>query len=173
MWKEDEHPRNENGEFVEKVKSYSKMSTKDLKEEAIKDTKKMTPAEKIASVHIDFDKDNILPELDDIVLNEMGVIKNRKVLLKKRTIARNEEKHPDVKREDYRLMLSSALYGTQEVRKGKNENGTYYSLLSFVKYSNKHHNPLFSAVVLDVVPNGEYFEIVHWHWVKQKNLHSI
>ena len=37
------------------------------------ENKKMTPAEKIASVHIDFDRDNILPELNDEDLEKIGL----------------------------------------------------------------------------------------------------
>ena len=33
-WNEKDHPRNEDGEFVEKIKSYNDMSIEELKEEA-------------------------------------------------------------------------------------------------------------------------------------------
>lgn len=44
-------------------------------------TSKMTPAEKIASVHIDFSKDNILPELNESELEKVGVDEYGVVLL--------------------------------------------------------------------------------------------
>ena len=152
MWKEEEHPRNsDDGTFK----------------------KKMSPLEKIASINIDFDKDNILPELENSTLGKIGTKENRKVLLKKSIIARNEEQHSDVRREDYNTLIGKALYSTQEVRKGKNDKGTYYSLLSFVRYSKKKGDPIYATVSIDIVPKGEYFEIVHFHWVRKKNLPSI
>ena len=42
----------------------------------------MTPAEKIASVHIDFDKDNILHELNEEDLPKIGAKKNNYTFVK-------------------------------------------------------------------------------------------
>lgn len=58
--------------------------------------KKMTPAEKIASVHIDFDRDNILPELNEEDLPKIYVETNKPVLLKKSIIDRNAVEHADL-----------------------------------------------------------------------------
>ena len=56
----------------------------------------MTPAEKIASVHIDFTKDNVLPELNNEDLTKVGSKINKPVLLKKNVIDRNAAEHSDL-----------------------------------------------------------------------------
>ena len=52
--------------------------------------KKISPAENIASVHIDFDKDNVLPELNDGDLGKIGLKQNKPVLLKRALLIETE-----------------------------------------------------------------------------------
>ena len=117
MFNEEEHPRDNNGKFTDKnggKKGYN--SQNDLNSIKRVAKKKISPAEKIASVHIDFDKDNILPELNDGDLEKVGSKVNKPVLLKKGVIDRNEKRHTDVM-PDTELVLKSALYSPSEVFK--------------------------------------------------------
>ena len=133
--------------------------------------KKMTPAEKIASVHIDFDKDNILPELEEDTLKAMGVKKSKQVLLKKSIIERNAERHPDVKPEDAERLIGETLYSPQYLFKG-NDDKPYYSFAKVMGISDKKGKTTYGLVLLDVDESKENFEIVHWHWVRERNFRA-
>ena len=92
MFNEKEHPRDNDGKFSEKDsgKSSAYNSRNDLNILKGAKKKKMTPAEKIASVHIDFDKDNVLPELNDGDLGKIGLKQNKPVLLKRALLIETE-----------------------------------------------------------------------------------
>ena len=135
--------------------------------------KVMTAEEKIKSVHIKDGIDNVLPELNIGTLKEIGVSQNKKVLVKNSLIERNKLRHPEVKREDYDLLIGECLYNNPTVSKGKNPNGTYFSLYKFVKISDKDGGNVYGAVLLDVNETLENFEVVHWHWVDEKKLKSL
>ncbi len=99
MWDEDKHPRDNSGKFTDKRGStgYSKEQLSRAKEkfkailnDKITSAKKtMSPREKIASVHIELGRDNILPELNEESLSEIGLTNNKPVLVKASTIERN------------------------------------------------------------------------------------
>lgn len=130
--------------------------------------KKMTPAEKIASVHIDFDKDNVLPELEEDALKIMGVKKSKRVLLKKSVIDRNAERHPDVKPEDAERLIGETLYSPDDIFPGRSSTGKYFSFVRLIEYSKKDGRPKHGVVLLDVNEQNDCFQIVHWHWTKKK-----
>lgn len=133
--------------------------------------KKMTPAEKIASVHIDFDKDNILPELNDEDLEKVGSKVNKPVLLKKGVIDRNAKRHIDAM-PDTELILKNALYAPSEVFKG-NKDKPYYTFVKAMKISNRNGLDEYGIVLLDVDEKKDDFEIVHWHWVNEDNINKL
>lgn len=54
------------------VCKFSDTPQKDMAALGVGEKKKMAPAEKIASVHIDFNRDNVLPELNEDTLEKMG-----------------------------------------------------------------------------------------------------
>ena len=135
------------------------------------ENKKMTPAEKIASVHIDFDRDNILPELNDEDLEKIGLKENKSVLLKKSIIDRNIQRHNDAMPDTERI-ITQALYSPSEIFHGKNEK-PYYTFVKPLKISKRNGKDEYGIVLLDVGEEKENFEIVHWHWVNEENLNSI
>lgn len=202
MFDESKHPRDDGGKFTDKGggsrEDYTQSvndrikwakengvdlplntdgSVDDLKLQELyekgKDKKKMTPAEKIASVHIDFTKDNILPELDESSLKEMGVSESKPVLVKASSIVLNNEKHGDVNPADVDELIGRTLYEPDKIVPGKNANKPYYSFLKELRISRKNGKPIYGAVLLDVSSENKNFEVVHWHWVKLKNLSSV
>ncbi len=80
MFDESKHPRDNDGKFSSSdgaggTHEATEAERRRLHEMGITvggEKKKMTPAEKIASVHIDFEKDNVLPELEETSLRKMG-----------------------------------------------------------------------------------------------------
>jgi hypothetical protein len=110
---------------------------------------------KINSIHIDFDSDNILPELNEKDLAELGK-ESRPVLLKKEILARNLERHSEVKKEDYETIISGALYNGDLKFKGKS-GGHNPNYINCVKLK-PHDNFL---VLLELAEHKEYFEVIH------------
>lgn len=178
-WDENKHPRDENGQFTaDSTKYRQNVSYEDIVSEENKETsaterpeEKMTPAEKIASVHIDFSRDNILPELNEEDLRKVGAKENKPVLLKKSIIVRNAQRHIDAM-PDTEIILTQALYNPSEIFPGKNEK-PYYTFVKPLKISNRNGKDEYGIVLLDVSSTKESFEIVHWHWVNEENLNSI
>ncbi len=165
-WNESEHPRNEEGKFTGKG---SRSAPNELK---TRSKTKMTPAEKIASVHIDFTKDNILPELNDENLQEMGLTENKSVLVKASVITRNAQRHSDVIPGDVDRLIGETLYSPERVFKGNNDDGKhYYTFTKELRLSPKDNKTVDNGLVLlDVDPSKDSFEVVHWHWISDPSL---
>ena len=156
-----------NGQFISK-------SASELKEELQQElpttqnyTKKLTPAEKIASVHIDFDRDNILPELNEDSLNKLGSTQNKKVLLKGATIKRNLGKHIDVTQDVMQDIIFQALYDPVDIFPANPSNANYYHMASFVEIPEKNGLKM-GLVLLDIDKSKEYFEVGHAYFVDGK-----
>lgn len=123
---------------------------------------KMTPADKIASVHIERGKDNILPELNEGDLAKIGVTNNKPVLVKASITERNAARHPDIDDEETDKIIGEALYNPAKIFKGNKE--TYHHFAQVVRLSSKGTDePRFGAVLLDVNETLDNFEVVHWH----------
>ncbi len=131
----------------------------------------MTPAEKIASVHIDFDRDNLLPELNEEDLEKVGVDKNKPVLLKKSVIDRNEGEHDDLTRDDFQSIIGQALYSPSEVFPA-NKNKPYFHFAKIIEENSKG-KPEYGLVILDVDEKKDNFEIVHAHFVNMSGLQRV
>lgn len=131
----------------------------------------MTPAEKIASVHIDFTKDNVLPELNEEDLKKVGVDKNKPVLLKKEVIDRNEGKHDDLTRDDFQSIIGQALYSPSEVFPA-NKIKPYFHFAKIIE-DNSKGKPEYGLVILDVGERKDNFEIVHAQFMRKKSFNSI
>ncbi len=173
MFDESKHPRADDGKFTDESgaeKTY-RQNTGYTEILANEESKKLTPAEKIASVHIDFDKDNVLPELNDGDLGKIGLKQNKPVLLKKSVIDRNEKRHTDVM-PDTELVLKSALYSPSEVFKG-NKDKPYYTFVKPMKISKRNGLDEYGIVLLDVDEKKDNFEIVHWHWINAENIEKL
>ena len=131
------------------------------------ENKKMTPAEKIASVHIDFDRDNILPELDENVLDKLGTTQGKQVLLKGASIKRNLGKHIDVTEEVMQSIISQALYDPIDVFPANPNNPNYYHMAAFVEIPDKNGLKM-GLVLLDIDKSKEHFEVGHAYFVDGK-----
>lgn len=180
MFEEGKHPRADDGKFTDGKGQSNTQKIKEAEEiyngESQKnspppDNKKMTPAEKIASVHIDFDKDNILPELNDGDLEKVGSKVNKPVLLKKGVIERNAKRHVDAVSSTEEI-LKNALYAPSEVFRG-NKDKPYYTFVKPMRVSNRNGLDEYGIALLDVDENKDNFEIVHWHWVNQENIEKL
>ena len=126
--------------------------------------KKMTPEEKIASVHIDFDRDNVLPELNDSELEKMGMSESKPVLLKKSVIDRNLGKHFDVSKDTIQNIITEALYNPIDVFSANSNNPNYYHFASFVEVENRSGLKM-GLVLLDIDVTKDNFEIGHIYYV--------
>lgn len=140
--------------------------------EELKKQSQMTAEEKIASVHIDFDKDNILPELGEDALQEIGLIENKPVLVKMSTIKRNAAAHPEVNAQEIDRLIGEALYSPQYLFKG-NEEKPYYSFAKPMTISENNGKTVYGLVLLDVDNKKDNFEVVHWHWVRERSLKGM
>ena len=174
-FKEELHPRDKDGKFTDKN---TDGQNKTEQNETVRQKKfllkrKMTPAQKIASVHIDFNKDNILPELNADTLEKMGLKKNKPILVKTSSILRNLIRHPEVKKEDFDELISKCLYDSPDVMPGKNASNKYFSLIKFVHISKKKGTPTYGVLLLDVNETLENFDVVHWHWISAEKLKSL
>ena len=139
--------------------------------EANNTKKKMTPAEKIASVHIDFTKDNVLPELNDEDLTKIGAKENKPVLLKKNIIDRNSVRHPDITDDDLNGIVANALYSPSEIFHGYSEK-PYYNFAKIIEINSKG-KPEIGLVLLDIDEKKDNFEVVHAHFVNNKGLQRV
>jgi len=169
MFDESKHPRAEDGRFTDGSgtgKTYRQNSSyNDIL--AGNENKKMTPAEKIASVHIDFNRDNILPELNEADLEKIGSKVNKPVLLKKSVIERNIAQHSDLTTEDFESIIAHALYSPSEIFKA-NGKKPYYHFAKVIEVNSKG-KPEIGLALLDVDDSKDNFEIVHAHLVRERS----
>lgn len=141
---ENKHPRDNGGKFTSSdgaggTHEATAAEKRRLSEKGIaveNNKKKMMPAEKIASVHIDFDKDNILSELNDGDLGKIGLKQNKPVLLKKSVIDRNRTEHSDLTDEDFQNVIANALYSPSEIFKANREK-PYYHFAKVIEVNSK------------------------------------
>jgi hypothetical protein len=115
---------------------------------------------KIDSVKIDFDRDNILPELNKEDLEELGKA-SKPVLLKKDIIEKNRYSHPDVKESDYAQIIGQSLYNPDLVVPGHKEK-PYFNFLSRMGDDKN------TIVLLELSDQKNNFEIVNLHWINDK-----
>lgn len=155
-WDESQHPRDELGRFAVKGEGAQK---------------KMTPAEKIASVHIAFDRDNILPELNEEDLVKVGATVNKPVLLKKSVIDRNAVMHSDLSDSDFSRIILNALYAPSEVFPANKEKA-YFHFAKVFEIEGQENQEI-GVALLDVDDRKTHFEIVHAHWVRQRSYETL
>ena len=136
-----------------------------------RENKKMTPDEKIASVHIDFSKDNVLPELNERELTQIGAKRNKKILLKKSVIDRNREAHSDLTDSDFETIVSHALYNPSDVFPANKEK-PYYHFPKVIEVNSKG-KPYLGLALLDVDEKKDNFEIVHAHFVRASSYETM
>lgn len=191
-WKERDHPRDDDGKFTETNGGFRQnTSYQELKREERGNhpdlsvspaenlsalgvnprKKKMTPAEKIASVHIDFDKDNVLPELNEEDLAKIGVNKNKPVLLKKNIIDRNAGQHSDLTNQDFQSIIAHALYEPSEIFSA-NADKPYFHFAKVIEVTS-HGKSEIGVALLDVDERKNNFEVVHAHFVRERSFRLL
>ncbi len=125
--------------------------------------------EKKSGIHIDFDSDNLLPELNKETIEALGAKESKKVLLKKHVIDRNFEEHDDLTKDDFEQIISQALYDSPEVFPANSNKPSYYHLANIVEKTSKG-KPEIGLVLLDIDAQKDNFEIVHAHYVNKSGL---
>ena len=137
--------------------------------------KNMSIEEKMSKVKIDFNKDNIFPELNEEDLIKIGIKVNKPVLLKKNIIDRNAIRHSDLSPEDCELIISQALYSkNKKIIPGKyKDKPNYYNFTKEVRISKKDGSDIYGVVLLDVDNTKDNFEIVHWLFISNKGIKNI
>lgn len=179
MFDENKHPRDRDGKFTSSdgnggTHEATEAEKRRLNEKGIytdSGKKKLTPAEKIASVHIDFTRDNILPELNEDTLDKLGENSNKQVLLKASTIKRNLGRHIDVSESVMQDIICEALYNPIDVFPANPNNPNYYHLASFVEIPRKDGLKM-GLVLLDIDKNKEYFDIGHAYFVDGRGFNN-
>lgn len=125
----------------------------------------MTAEEKIASVHIDFDKDNILPELNEDTVKKIGLSESKPVLLKSSIIRRNLQRHIDVSDEIMQNIIVEALYNPIDVFPANPSKPNYYHLASFIEVEGNDGLKM-GLLLLDVDSSKKNLEIGHAYFVR-------
>lgn len=98
---------------------------------------------------------------------------NKPVLLKKNIIDRNQIKHYDLSQEDGVAIIGKALYSPAEIFRG-NRSKSYYTFVKPMRLSPKDGKTVDNGLVLlDVSETKDNFEIVHWHWIREKDLEKL
>lgn len=140
----------------------SSSQNEEMQEENMDDKKQ----QKIASVKIDFSKDNILPELNEEDLAELGK-PSKPVLVSRRMLERNKSEHPDLDDEEYSYMIAKALYDPDYVFPANPEKTSYYHFIS--NLGDKYH----SGVILELSDNKNNYETVHVHKLRNKSVRTL
>lgn len=131
----------------------------------------LSQKDKVNSVKIEQGKDNVLPKLSQEALRKMGTQQNKNVLVKKNIIERNSIRHKDVIF-DTNKILGEVLYSWVDIFKG-NKDKDYYTFYKPMRLSKKDGSQVFGLVLLDIDNKKEYFEVVHWHWIGEKDLEEM
>lgn len=151
-WQEEKHKRDKNGRFAKNGGNNSATLSETDKE----------IEEKINQLkNIDWNKDNILPSLSNLIIKKYG-LKNKPILLKKTIIDRNKEEHGDITTDNAVRILSNALYKTEAVLKGKAKRPNYYN---FITRIDDEYNDL---VTVELSEEKEYYEIVHFFVIRNR-----
>lgn len=118
---------------------------------------------KIDSINIDFDNDNILPGLNRETLEELGV-EDKPVLLSKRVLEKNTNRHPEIPLQFFGDILGNALYKPNVVLKGHSERPYFNFIHSFGGDDN-------AVVLLQVKDTGSgFFEVVNFHLARDSSV---
>lgn len=109
-----------------------------------------------------------LPSLPKKIADAIGT-EGKPVIIKKNIFERNYNRHKDVTPELSKTIFKSALYNPDLYGQNQREKRPYNWVLINTK-DEKGNN---RTVLLEVNPNKDNVEIVHWHFVNDKNLGLI
>ena len=152
-------------DFNEKDGKYLPKDIREMSSEELSESLKidLSKNDKVNSVKIEKDKNNVLPELNQESLDKMGTKNNKKVLVKANIVQRNSERHKDVIF-DTNKILGEVLYSPEDIFKGNKEK-PYFTFYKPMRLSKKDGSQMYGLVLLDIDDKKEYFEVVHWHWI--------
>lgn len=168
-FKEEEHPRDEDGKFAKGTQSEKESeesrkeenNNEDLSEEE-KQKKDKEIQEKIEKLkEIDWTKDNTLPNFPKSFLDEYG-LEDKPILLKKNIIEKNKLNHPDITEEEARRIIGNALYKPETILKANPNKPAYHN---FISRTDDEHNDI---VLLELSEKKENYEIVNYHVVSNR-----
>ena len=109
-----------------------------------------------------------LPKIPEAVDNALGA-EGKPVIIKKNIFERNAERHKDLSPSQSRGILFSALYNADLYGQNQKAKRPYNWVVINTK-DEKGHNRI---VLLEINPSKNAVEIVHWHYVNDKNLELI
>ena len=109
-----------------------------------------------------------LPSLPNKIADAIGT-EGKPVVIKKNIFERNYMRHKDVTPELSKVIFKSALYNPDLYGQNQKKTRPYNWVLINTK-DEKGNN---RTVLLEVNPNKDNVEIVHWHFVNDKNLGLI
>ena len=150
-------------------KEISNSIRRSLTFKSIKESVPLNVRKKMESVKIDFSKDNIFPELNEVDIRDFG-LKPLKVRLKKGIIGRQEFRHSDIKDIDANMLLASALYSPTIVSRSRRE-----EYIHFARSLGNNDNAL---VLLDIrevkdEDGNEFYDIVHFFFVSDERRKTL
>ena len=159
-FKESEHPRDKDGKFTSSGKGNFTSVAEATGESETTSSEINAKIEKLSN--IDWNKDNILPNLNKETLKKYG-FKDKKIRLKKDIIDRNNNEHSDITKEAAIRILGNALYKPESILKANKEKSSYYH---FITQTNDEYSDL---VLVDVSETEEYYDIIHYFVVRNKS----
>lgn len=109
-----------------------------------------------------------LPQVPENVGNALGT-DGKPVIIKKNIFERNAERHKDLSPSQSRVILFSALYNADLYGQNQKAKRPYNWVVINTK-DEKGHNRI---VLLEINPSKNAVEIIHWHYVNDKNLGLI
>ena len=109
-----------------------------------------------------------LPSLPKKIADAIGT-EGKPVVIKKNIFERNYMRHKDVTPELSKVIFKSALYNPDLYGQNQKKTRPY----NWVLINTKDENGNNRTVLLEVNPNKDNVEIVHWHFVNDKNLGLI
>ena len=129
--------------------------------EQTEQNRKAAIQKKIASIHIDFSKDNYLPRLNDETLKKLGK-PDKPVLLKLDIIEKNRKEHSDLSDADYNYIIGKSLYDHDSVVPANKKKPAYFNFMCRIG-ENKH-----TVVLLEMSETKDSYEIVNLHFLKDR-----
>ena len=109
-----------------------------------------------------------LPALPENVDKAIGA-NGKPVIIKKNIFARNAERHADLTADESRNILEAALYNPNLYGQNQKTKRPY----NWVVINTKDKEGNNRLVLLELSPEKENVEIVHWHYVDEKGLEKI
>ena len=109
-----------------------------------------------------------LPAIPKNVDDAIGA-NGKPIIIKKNIFERNAERHSDLTPEQSREILHSALYNPDLYGQNQKAKRPYNWVVINTK-DEKGHN---RTVLLEISPNKDNIEIVHWHYVDERGLEKI